>query len=215
MKRRILLSICCLLFLFPAAIVNGQPVTISEPAAVSAIRMLPHDSWVVLRGNIINALPGGKNYTFRDTEGDTITVEIDLKIWRGLTATVSDTVVLGGELRTNRGQISVKAHFISGSVRPNTRPGQAVTVSQPVSASEARNLPHDSWAVLRGNIINALPGGKNYIFRDAAGETILVEIDQKIWRGLIVGVEDNIEISGEVKINRGQLSIKVRAIRAV
>ena len=212
MKRRMVLSLCGLLLAFPAALVCGLSVTANAPITVSEARNLPHDSWVVLQGSIINALPGGRNHTFRDASGDTIIVEIDLNIWRGLTVAVADTVMVGGELRTNRGQLSVRARFITGSGGTNPRAGQAVTVNQPVPVAQALNLPHDSWVVLRGNIINALPGGRNYIFSDAAGQTTLIDIEQRIWRGLSVGVDDNVQISGEVRINRGQVSIRVRAI---
>ena len=90
--------------------------------------------------------------------------------------------------------------------------GQPVMIHLPITVNEARNLPHDSWIVLNGNIINMLPGGRQYTFRDATGD-IAVDIGRKEWRGLSVGVSDKVEIYGEVKIHRGQLHIKVHAIR--
>jgi len=93
-------------------------------------------------------------------------------------------------------------------------PGQPVMISHPITINEARNLPHDSWVVLTGNIINMLPGGRQYTFRDATGD-IAVDIGRKEWRGLSVGVSDKVEIYGEVKIHRGLLHIKVHAIRAI
>jgi uncharacterized protein (TIGR00156 family) len=91
-------------------------------------------------------------------------------------------------------------------------PGQPVMISYPITVNEVRNLPHDSWVVLNGNIINMLPGGRQYTFRDATGE-IAVDIGRKEWRGLSVGVADKVEIYGEVKIHRGLLHIKVHAIK--
>jgi len=94
----------------------------------------------------------------------------------------------------------------------NGTQGQPVMISYPITVNEARNLPHDSWIVLTGNIVNMLPGGRQYTFRDATGD-IAVDIGRKEWRGLTVGVSDKVEIYGEVKIHRGLLHIKVHAIK--
>ena len=185
----------------------GEPITVNEA------RNLPHDSWVTVSGNIINTLPGGINFTFRDSSGD-ITVEIGSKIWRGLSVGVSDRVAISGEVRINRGLVSIRARAISGTSSPNVRPGQAITIRQPIGVAELRDVPHDSWVILNGNILNALPDGKHYTFRDHTGD-IFIEIDQEIWRGLSVGVDDRVQIYGEVLINRGIISIKVRAIQKI
>jgi uncharacterized protein (TIGR00156 family) len=84
---------------------------------------------------------------------------------------------------------------------------------QPVTISEAKNYPHDSWVVITGNIVSVLPGGRHFIFRDSSGE-IPVEIGPKEWRGLSAATSDDVEIYGEVKIERGQIFIKVHAINA-
>jgi len=209
-----------LLLLLTTAVIYGQGFTgpgserqavmINHFISVSEARNLPHDSWVVLAGNIINMLPGGRQYTFRDTSGD-IAVDIGPKEWRGLSAGVSDRVEIYGEVKNHRGQIHIKVHAITGSGRANIRYGQAVTITQPITVNEAINLPHDSWTVLNGNIVSSL-SDKNYLFRDASGE-ITVDIGRKEWRGLSVGVSDRIEIYGEVKNHRGQIHIKVHAIR--
>jgi uncharacterized protein (TIGR00156 family) len=96
--------------------------------------------------------------------------------------------------------------------RINTRRGQAVMSNQPVTVNEAKNLPHDSWVILTGTIVNTLPEHNNYTFRDSSGD-IAVDIGPKEWRGLSVDVSDRIEIHGEVKNHRGQILIKVHAIR--
>jgi uncharacterized protein (TIGR00156 family) len=66
--------------------------------------------------------------------------------------------------------------------------------------------------ILKGNIINTLSGKNHYTFRDTTGE-ITVDIGSKQWRGLSAGVSDMIEIYGEVKVNRGTVTIKVHALR--
>ena len=89
---------------------------------------------------------------------------------------------------------------------------QAVQSGWNTTVSQAVYLPHDSWVVLSGNIISMLPGGRQYMFRDSSGD-IAVDIGSKEWRGLNVGVSDRVEIYGEVKISRGQIHIKVHAIK--
>ncbi|MCL2008147.1 MAG: NirD/YgiW/YdeI family stress tolerance protein [Treponema sp.] len=209
--KHLLFGACALiLFLSPVA-VDAQLVAARSPITVSEARNLPQNSWVVLSGNIINALPGGINYTFRDSSGD-ITVEIDRRVWRGMSVGVSDPVEICGELRMNRGQISINVRAITGNGRSTNRNGQPITLTAPVTVTEARNLPHDSWVILVGNIINALPGGSQYTFRDASGE-IIIEINQAVWRGLYIGPEDRVEINGEVHANRGMSQVEVRVIR--
>ena len=226
MKRYTFFGICCLLFLFTTVIVHGQgftgpkadtdrpggPVTVLEPIPVSQARILPKDSWVVLTGNVVNTLPGGKYYTFRDSSGE-ITVEIEPKVWRGLSVEPSDTVTINGEVEVKKGQVSIEVKAVSGSGRTNTRQGQAVTVTQPVTVNEARELPHNSWVIVTGNIVNSV-GKEYYTFRDPSGE-ITVEIERKIWRGLSVGVSDRVEIHGKLEIKRGQSSIEAKAIRGL
>jgi len=189
---------------------QGQPVMVNVPILVSAARNLPKDSWVVLSGNITNTLPGGKYYTFRDSSGE-ITIEIEPKVWRGLSVEPSDRVVIGGEIEVNKGQVLIEVKTISGSGRMNTRQGQALTITQPITVNEARNLPNDSWVIAAGNIINFV-GKEYYTFRDSSGE-ISVEIKREVWRGLSVGVSDMVEIHGDLKIKKGQFSIEVKAIR--
>ncbi|MCL2209444.1 MAG: NirD/YgiW/YdeI family stress tolerance protein [Treponema sp.] len=222
MKRRSIFYILVVLLLLCAAIVHGQgfigpssynsaqPVMISRHITITEARNLPHDSFVILNGNITGTLPGGKNYTFRDNTGE-IAVEIDAKHWRGLSVVPGDSVVIYGEVKIQRGHVLIKVHAITGTGRINVRQGQPVMISQPVIVMEARNLPHDSFVILNGNIVNALPGGKNYTFRDSSGE-ISIDISPKNWRGLTVGVSDRVEIYCEVKIQKGQVILKVHAI---
>ncbi len=72
-----------------------------------------------------------------------------------------------------------------------TGPGLAVS-----TAAEAAKMGDDQPVVLQGKIKQSL-GNEKYLFQDASGE-ITIEIDDDDWRGLSVGPEDTIEISGEV-----------------
>jgi uncharacterized protein (TIGR00156 family) len=183
---------------------------INQPVTINEAKNYPHDSWVVIIGNIVNVLPGGRHFTFRDSSGE-IPVEIGPKEWRGLSASTSDTaenrVEICGEVKKERGQIFIKVHAITSAARTGA-------VRQTVTINEARNLPHDSWVVLTGNIVFSLPPPHDYTFRDSSGE-ITIDIGPKEWRGLSVGVSDRVEISGEVKRERGQIFIKVHAIRKI
>ena len=212
MKIFLIIFFCCLIFVFSQEIVYGQPVTVSQPITVAEARNLPLDSWVILTGYIVNALPGGRHYTFRDSTGE-ITVEIEWDVWRGLSVGPSDRVTIYGELETRRGQPSIEVEAITGSERVNARQGQAVTITSPITVAEARNLPRNSWVVLTGYIVQSLRG-EYYIFRDPSGE-ITVEIERNVWRGLSAGPSDRVEISGEIEIERGQVTIDVKAIRRI
>jgi uncharacterized protein (TIGR00156 family) len=201
------------LLLFPSLFVHGQGFTgpgagetpvVGRNVTINEARNYPHDSWVVITGNIVRTLPGGTHFTFRDQSGD-ITVEIGPKEWRGLSAGVSDVVEISGEVKKERGQIFIRVHAIT-TARAGARHYATV--------NEARGLPNDSWVVLTGNIIYSLPPPNDYTFRDSSGE-ITIDIGPKEWRGLSVGEGDRVEISGEVKILRGQVFIKVHAIRKI
>ncbi|MDR2921796.1 MAG: NirD/YgiW/YdeI family stress tolerance protein [Treponema sp.] len=181
-----------------------QSVMVTEPVTISEAKNYPHDSWVVITGNIASVLPGGRHFMFRDPSGE-IPIEIGPKEWRGLSVGEADRVEISGEVKKERGQVFIKVHAINQAAKTNAR-GYAVTVN------EARNLPHDTWVVLTGNIVYSLPKPHDYTFRDSSGE-ITVDIGPKEWRGLSVGEADRVEISGEVKKERGQVFIKVHAIR--
>jgi uncharacterized protein (TIGR00156 family) len=85
--------------------------------------------------------------------------------------------------------------------------GQLTTVA------EAKNLADDARVILQGTIVHSL-GDEEYTFKDESGE-IIVEIDRKVWQGLSVGVNDRVEISGEVDADRRGAEIDVRTIRKI
>ena len=223
MKKYTFFGICLLYLILPAIVYgqgfsgpgargSGQPTAFFEPIPLSQARALPKDSWVVLSGTIVNTLPGGKYYTFRDSSGE-IAVEIGAKVWRGLSVEPSDRIIIYGKVEVKKGQVSIEVKAVSGSGRQITRQGHAVTIMLPITVNEARNLHHGSWVILTGTIVNSL-GKEYYTFRDSTGE-ITVEIERKVWRGLSVGVSDRVEIHGELEQKKGQYSIEVKAIRGL
>lgn len=64
------------------------------------------------------------------------------------------------------------------------------------SVSEIKNLPDDKRVVLQGNIERQIRGDK-YEFKDATG-SIVVEIDDDEWRGVVVEPANTVKIVGEV-----------------
>ena len=217
MKRHAFLSTLIILFipaiLYSQIILPSQAILLSHPVTVAEVRHLPNNSWVTLTGNIVNSLPGGLNYIFRDSTGE-ITIRIEHRVWRGLFVSASDIVEISGDVRVTGGLITINVEAISGSSLANTGPGLPITMNRPITVREARELPHDSWIILNGNIVEALPGGRNYTFRDSTGD-IIIELELRVWRGLSVGVSDRVEISGDIRINRGLVTINTKAIRRI
>jgi uncharacterized protein (TIGR00156 family) len=67
-----------------------------DPITVVEAKNLRDDTPVVLRGKIERFL-GDEKYLFSDTSG-TITVEIDNRLWTGLSVSQNDTVEISGEV---------------------------------------------------------------------------------------------------------------------
>jgi len=65
-------------------------------ATVESAKSLRDDTWVTLRGNIVERISDDL-YLFKDGTG-TINVDIDDKRWNGLTVTPQDTVEIQGEV---------------------------------------------------------------------------------------------------------------------
>ena len=89
----------------------GQAVTVSQ------LNTIPSNSFVILTGNIIQPV-GKKYYTFRDSApsnegGGEITIEIESKVWQGLTVGPSDRVEITVKVEKKKdGRIEVEAKNI-------------------------------------------------------------------------------------------------------
>lgn len=66
---------------------------------------LRDDALVSLRGNILRSL-GDEKYIFRDDSGE-ITIEIDRKVWRGLSVDETDLVEISGEIEKKRNRVEI------------------------------------------------------------------------------------------------------------
>lgn len=84
-----------------------------------------------------------------------------------------------------------------------------------VSVEDLRNFQDDARVKLIGNITEEV-GDEEYTFKDSTGE-VVIEIDRKIWGLLIITENDEVEIIGEVDLERGRhgerLEIDVKSIR--
>jgi uncharacterized protein (TIGR00156 family) len=76
-----------------------------------------------------------------------------------------------------------------------------------VTVDAAKGLRDDYPVILKGKIERFL-GDEKYLFTDETG-SIIVEIDDRLWRGLSVDQNDMIEITGE--IDRGLRRIEIEA----
>ena len=85
-----------------------------------------------------------------------------------------------------------------------TGPKDGTDVS--VSVADAKNMKDEAYVTLKGKIVKKI-GSEKYLFEDQSG-SIDIEIDDKDWRGLVVGPDD-------VVINKGwtKLEIEVDNIR--
>lgn len=81
-------------------------------------------------------------------------------------------------------------------------PGTEVSI---VTVEQAKGMNDDVMVILRGNIQQKV-GDELYLFSDGSG-TINVEIDDDDWNGNNIGVNDMVEIKGEV--DKGWTSIEI------
>ena len=114
MKKHSIFYLFCLLIIISAGIVHAQftgpGVQQSQAVTVSQALTLPHKTPVILTGTIVEGI-GREKYTFRDSTGEII-VEIERKVWRGLSVSPSDTVEISGKLEKElfkKPKIEVKA----------------------------------------------------------------------------------------------------------
>lgn len=82
-----------------------------------------------------------------------------------------------------------------------------------VSIENAKALKDDSIVTLQGNITKAL-GDEKYEFTDGKS-VVVIEIDDKVWNGVEVGVNDKIEIYGEVDKKFGKTEIDVKRLKKI
>jgi uncharacterized protein (TIGR00156 family) len=80
-----------------------------------------------------------------------------------------------------------------------------------VTVEAAKGMMDDYPVTLRGKIERFL-GDEKYLFADDSG-SIIVEIDDRLWRGFSVDQNDVVEITGEVDKGFTRIEIEVSSIR--
>ena len=84
---------------------NGSSTT------VESAKSLRDDTWVTLRGNIVERISDDL-YVFKDATG-TINVDIDHKRWNGVTVTPQDTVEIQGEVDKDWNSVEIDVKQIT------------------------------------------------------------------------------------------------------
>lgn len=119
MKKNIFWVVCLCVFISAAAVYGQEGFTgpgsrgnprQSQAITVSQAAGLRDDTRVTLTGTIVESL-GDEEYTFRDSTGD-IVIEIDRKIWRGLSVAPTDTVEISGEIDVERRRVEIDVKSI-------------------------------------------------------------------------------------------------------
>jgi uncharacterized protein (TIGR00156 family) len=82
-----------------------------------------------------------------------------------------------------------------------------------VTVETAKGLRDEYPVVLRGKIERFL-GDEKYLFTDETG-SIIVEIDNRLWRGISVDQNDTVEITGEVDKDFTRTEIEVDSLKKV
>lgn len=99
----------------------------------------------------------------------------------------------------NQSAIAPINSVVSPQVNVEDAINQNAISAQIVTTKQALNLRDDTHVQLRGHIVKSL-GDEKYQFRDASG-VITVDIDDELWMGKAISVNDEITIEGEVDID--------------
>ncbi len=91
-------------------------------------------------------------------------------------------------------------------------PSGATAQTQPLSVKEALKLRDDSFVAIDGRIKSQLKH-EHYRFVDQNGDSIEVEIDDDVWRGVSVDENTLVRISGEIDKDFTKTTIDVKNIK--
>ncbi|WP_165678557.1 YgiW/YdeI family stress tolerance OB fold protein [Metapseudomonas otitidis] len=92
--------------------------------------------------------------------------------------------------------------------------GGFIGASQSVTTVEqAKKMPDDAWVTLEGNLVRQV-GHELYEFKDATG-TVLVDIDNKRWRGQSATPETKVQLIGEVDKDWMEFEVDVKQINII
>jgi uncharacterized protein (TIGR00156 family) len=82
-----------------------------------------------------------------------------------------------------------------------------------VTVETAKGMRDDTPVTLRGRLEQFL-GDERYLFTDDTG-SIVVEIENRLWRGISVDQNDTVEITGEIDKNFTRIEVEVSSIKKI
>lgn len=80
-----------------------------------------------------------------------------------------------------------------------------------VTAAEATSLADDSRITVRGYLVESL-GDEEYRFEDSTG-SLIVEIDDEVWRDIRADESTEVELSGELDVEGDRRELDVDRVR--
>jgi uncharacterized protein (TIGR00156 family) len=83
--------------------------------------------------------------------------------------------------------------------------------AEAVTVAAAKELRDDTPVILRGKIERFL-GDERYLFSDETG-SVVVEIDDRLWRGISADQNDTVEITGTVDRDFRKVEIEADRIK--
>ncbi|MFP3091418.1 NirD/YgiW/YdeI family stress tolerance protein [Treponema sp. TIM-1] len=95
----------------------------------------------------------------------------------------------------------------------NAQDGYRGPGADTVTVEAAKNLKDDYPVTLRGKIERFL-GDEKYLFSDDTGN-IIIEIDNRLWRGISIDQNDTVEITGEVDRGFTRVEIEASSIKKI
>ncbi|OOH87741.1 hypothetical protein BMT54_09380 [Pasteurellaceae bacterium 15-036681] len=97
-------------------------------------------------------------------------------------------------------------------MRKHFQPGGFYDESKVVrTAQDALNAADDTPVLIEGHITKQVDKN-DFIFKDANGTEIQIEVNRKAWKGQTITPNDKIEIRGEVDKDWGKTEIEVKQI---
>ena len=90
---------------------GGFVVPNGSSTTVESAKSLRDDTWVTLRGNIVERISDDL-YVFKDATG-TVNVDIDHKRWNGVTVTPQDVVEIQGEVDKDWNSVEIDVKQIT------------------------------------------------------------------------------------------------------
>ena len=79
------------------------------------------------------------------------------------------------------------------------------------TVDDALNANDDTLVRLDGQIVKQI-GKKDFLFKDASGKEIQIEVSKKAWNGETIAPQDNIQIIGKVDKEWNKTDIDVKQI---